>query len=175
MKDHARAIAKISPREGARRAACAESKTPTAATGVETSLNARRNAKNSYNANNAPEPKKRPDGRVVRQPFNGEAHLYEVIQVRLSRTQRLVEVNTNGIRLAANTPVLIRFHRNMLMATTVGCRYRRVAEINALPFVVRIANDDDQRIDIENGDTSRPTSAMIFAISGTASSSCCPI
>lgn len=117
---------------------------------VETSLNARRNAKNSYNANNAPEPKKRPDGRVVRQPFNGEAHLYEVIQVRLSRTQRLVEVNTNGIRLAANTPVLIRFHRNMLMATTVGCRYRRVAEINALPFVVRIANDDDQRIDIEN-------------------------
>lgn len=117
---------------------------------VEATLTTRRNAKNGYNANNAPEPKKRPDGRVVRQPFNGEAHLYEVIQVRLSRTQRLVEVNTNGIRLGANTPVLIRFHRNVLMATTVGCRYRRVAEINVLPFVVRIANEEDLRIDVEN-------------------------
>lgn len=117
---------------------------------VEATLASRRNAKNGYNANNAPEPKKRPDGRVVRQPFNGEARLYEVIQVRLSRTQRLVEVNTNGIRLGANTPVLIRFHRNVLMATTVGCRYRRVAEINVLAFVVRVANEEDLRIDVEN-------------------------
>lgn len=117
---------------------------------VEAGIAARRNAKNYSGNSPAQEPKKRPDGRVARQPFNGEAHLYEVIQARLSRTQRLVEINTNGIRLAANTPVLIRFHRNMLMATTVGCRYRRVAEINALPFAVRIATDDDKRIDAEN-------------------------
>lgn len=97
-----------------------------------------------------PEPKKRADGRIVRQPFNGQAHLYEVIQVRLARTQRLVEVNTCALRLAANTHILIRFHRNILLATTVGCRYRRVAEINTLPFVVRIADENDLKIDAEN-------------------------
>ncbi len=117
---------------------------------VEAGIAARRNAKNYPGNSPAQEPKKRPDGRVARQPFNGVAHLYEVIQARLTRTQRLVEINTNGIRLTANTPVLIRFHRNMLMATAVGCRYRRVAEINALPFAVRIATEDDKRIDAEN-------------------------
>lgn len=96
------------------------------------------------------EPPKHPDGRNVRQPFNGEAHLYEVIQVRLSRTQRLVEVNTNGLRLGPNTPVLIRVHRNILLATTYGYRHRRVAEINSLPFIIRVASESDQQIDAEN-------------------------
>lgn len=108
----------------------------------------RRQMRNDQNT--AQESKKRPDGRTVRQPFNGQAHLYEVIQVRLARSQRLIEVNTAGIRLDANTPVLIRFHRNILLATTVGCRYRRVAEINALPFAVRIASKADLDIDAEN-------------------------
>ncbi len=95
---------------------------------------------------------KHPDGRTVRQPFDGVAHLYEVIQVRLSRTLRLVEVNTNALRLEPNTPVLIRVHRNILLATTVGYRYRRVAEINSLPFVIRVASEEDKRIDAENAD-----------------------
>ena len=96
------------------------------------------------------EPPKHPDGRNVRQPFNGEAHLYEVIQVRLSRTQRLVEVNTNNLRLGPNTPVLIRVHRNILLATTYGYRHRRVAEINSLPFIIRVATEEDKQIDAEN-------------------------
>lgn len=96
------------------------------------------------------EPQKRPDGRNIRQPFDGAAHLYEVIQVRLVRTQRLVEVNTNSLRLGPNTPVLVRVHRNILLATTVGYRHRRVAEINSLPFVVRIATDEDKAIDADN-------------------------
>lgn len=96
------------------------------------------------------EPPKHQDGRSIRQPFNGEAHLYEVIQVRLSRTQRLVEVNTNGLRLGPNTPVLIRVHRNILLATTFGYRHRRVAEINSLPFIIRVASDEDKQIDAEN-------------------------
>ena len=86
----------------------------------------------------------------MRQPFNGMAHLYEVIQVRLFRTQRLIEVNTNGYRLAANEPVLVRVHRNILLATTIGCRHRRVAEINSLPFVIRVATEEDRAIDAEN-------------------------
>lgn len=134
---------------------------------VETGLANQRNAKTTFRSTSAPESKKRADGRVVRQPFNGEAHLYEVIQVRLSRSQRLVEVNTNGVRLSANTTVLIRFHRNILMATTVGCRYRRVAEINALPFVVRVATEDDMRIDAENAEFEKHAHelALEFAIS----------
>ena len=96
------------------------------------------------------EPPKHSDGRPIRQAFDGQAHLYEVIQVRLARTQRLVEVNTCGIRLEPNTAVLIRVHRNILLATTVGYRYRRVAEINSLPFVIRIASDDDKNVDAQN-------------------------
>ena len=96
------------------------------------------------------EPQKTADGHPIRQPFDGKAHLYEVIQVRLVRNQRLVEVNTNGIRLEPNTAVLIRIHRNILLASTVGYRYRRVAEINSLPFVVRVASDNDIEIDSEN-------------------------
>ena len=116
---------------------------------------------------NTQPPPKRPDGRVVRQPFNGQAHLYEVIQVRIARTRRLVEVNTAGFRLDANTPVLIRLHRNILLATTVGCRYRRVAEINVLPFVIRTANDEDLLIDAENAgiEKSAQELASDFAIS----------
>lgn len=95
---------------------------------------------------------KRPDGRQIRQPFNGQAHLYEVMQVRIVRTQRLVEINTNSFRLTANTPVLIRVHRNILLATTVGYRYRRVAEINSLPFVIRVATGEDILIDTQNAE-----------------------
>ena len=95
---------------------------------------------------------KRPDGRLIRQPFNGQAHLYEVMQVRIVRTQRLVEINTNSFRLSANTPVLIRVHRNILLATTVGYRYRRVAEINSLPFVIRVATGEDILIDAQNAE-----------------------
>ena len=101
------------------------------------------------------EPPKHPDGRLIRQPFNGQAHLYEVMQVRIVRTQRLVEINTNGLRLTANTPVLIRVHRNILLATTVGYRYRRVAEINSLPFVIRIASGEDILIDTQNAEIER--------------------
>ncbi|MBQ9394187.1 MAG: hypothetical protein IJU23_01555 [Proteobacteria bacterium] len=96
------------------------------------------------------EPQKTADGHPIRQPFDGKAHLYEVIQVRLVRNQRLVEVNTNGLRLEPNTAVLVRIHRNILLASTVGYRYRRVAEINSLPFVVRAASDTDITIDSEN-------------------------
>lgn len=97
-----------------------------------------------------PEPPKHPDGRAIRQPFDGKARLYEVIQVRLVRTQRLVEVSTGNLRLSPNTQVLVRIHRNVLLATTVGYRYRKIAEIDALPFVVRIASDEDLKIDQEN-------------------------
>lgn len=96
------------------------------------------------------EPQKNADGHPIRQPFDGKAHLYEVIQVRLVRTQRLVEVNTNGLRLDPNTSVLVRIHRNILLASTVGYRYRRVAEINSLPFIVKAASENDKIIDAEN-------------------------
>ncbi len=105
-----------------------------------------------FNRRNQPErePPKHPDGRLIRQPFNGEAHLYEVIQARLTRTQRLIEVNTNGLHLNAGESVLVRVHRNILLAVTVGVRYRRVAEINSMPFVIRIASQEDRDIDREN-------------------------
>ena len=113
-----------------------------------------------------PREQKRPDGRVVRQPFDGLAHLYEVIQVRLVRTQRLVEVNTNDFHLMPGTSVLVRVHRNILLATTTGYRYRRVAEINSLPFVVRIATPEDQALDNENAIIEKRAQALAtgFAI-----------
>ena len=113
-----------------------------------------------------PEPPKHPDGRAIRQPFDGQAHLYEVIQVRLARTQRLLEVNTNDLRLGPNVAVLVRVHRNILFATTVGFRYRRVAEINSLPFVVRCASDEDRAIDQENAQIEKKAQALAtgFAI-----------
>ncbi len=85
-----------------------------------------------------------------RQPFDGKDHLYEVIKVRLARSQRLIEVNTNEKNFAPNTRVLVRIHRNVLLATTIGYRYRRIAEINTLPYILREANDEDVRIDNEN-------------------------
>lgn len=113
-----------------------------------------------------PREQKRPDGRVVRQPFNGVAHLYEVIQVRLVRTQRLVEVNTNDLHLMPGTLVLVRVHRNILLATTTSHRYRRVAEINSLPFIVRVATDEDKAIDNENAIIEKHAQALAtgFAI-----------
>lgn len=102
------------------------------------------------NRKQSQEQPKRQDGRQGRQPFEGIAHLYEVIQVRLLRTQRLVEVNTNGFRLSPGMPVLVRVHRNILLATTTGYRHRRVAEINSLPFVLRIASEEDKAIDADN-------------------------
>lgn len=85
-----------------------------------------------------------------RQPFDGKDHLYEIIKVRVARSQRLLEVNTNEKNFPPNTLVLIRVHRNVLLATTFGYRYRRVAEINSLPYILREANDEDIRIDNEN-------------------------
>ena len=113
-----------------------------------------------------PKEQKRPDGRVVRQPFNGVAHLYEVIQVRLVRTQRLVEVNTNDLHLMPGTRVLVRIHRNIMLAVTTSHRYRRVAEINSLPFIVRIATDEDKAIDDENAIIEKHAQALAtgFAI-----------
>ena len=113
-----------------------------------------------------PEPPKHPDGRAIRQPFDGQAHLYEVIQVRLARTQRLLEVNTNDLHLGPNTSVLVRVHRNILLASTVGYRYRRVAEINSLPFIVRLASDEDRAIDNDNAQIEKKAQALAtgFAI-----------
>ena len=113
-----------------------------------------------------PEPPKHPDGRAIRQPFDGQAHLYEVIQVRLARTQRLLEVNTNDLHLGPNASVLVRVHRNILLATTVGYRYRRVAEINSLPFIVRLASDEDRAIDNDNAQIEKKAQALAtgFAI-----------
>lgn len=85
-----------------------------------------------------------------RQPFDGNSHLYEIVKVRLARSQRLIEVNTNEKAFEPNTPVLVRIHRNVLLATTVGYRYRRVAEINSLPYIIREATDDDRRQDHDN-------------------------
>jgi len=85
-----------------------------------------------------------------RQPFDGKDHLYEIIKVRLARSQRLLEVNTNEKPFAPNTRVLVRIHRNVLLATTVGYRYRRVAEINSLPYILREANEEDVKIDENN-------------------------
>lgn len=93
---------------------------------------------------------KKSDARNIRQPFGGVSHLYEVIEVRLARTKRLVEVNTNGFRLEPHTPVLVRVRRNILLATTSGYRFRRVADINSLPFIVRIASADDIEVDRQN-------------------------
>lgn len=85
-----------------------------------------------------------------RQPFDGNEHLYEIVKVRLARSQRLIEVNTNEKPFDPNTRVLVRIHRNVLLATTVGYRYRRVAEINSLPYILREATDEDIRLDNEN-------------------------
>ncbi|MCL2325008.1 MAG: PSP1 domain-containing protein, partial [Proteobacteria bacterium] len=90
------------------------------------------------------------DGKRTRQPFDGKERLYEVIKVRLVRSQRLIEVNTNEKKIMPNMTVLVRVHRNVLLATTIGHRYRRVAEINALPYILRHANAQDVEIDRQN-------------------------
>lgn len=97
-----------------------------------------------------PPPDERQQKKKGRQPFDGKDHLYEIVKVRLARSQRLIEVNTNEKPFEPNTRVLVRIHRNVLLATTVGYRYRRVAEINSLPYIMREATEEDIRIDTDN-------------------------
>lgn len=108
----------------------------------------RRNTSRAKRQNDSPEVDAA--GKKPRQPFDGEKQLYEVIKVRLVHSKRLIEVSANDKLLMPNTLVLVKVGRNLLLANTVGHRYRAVVEANSLPYVVRIASQSDVVIDSEN-------------------------
>lgn len=92
----------------------------------------------------------RNEARKSRQPFDGKDKLYEVIVVRLFNTNRQIEVNVCDKRLMPNTLVLVRLRRNLVLAQTVGHRYRKVVEANSLPLIMRVASKEDLTIFEDN-------------------------